>query len=843
MVGRGRTAVAWKATSRGECYAIKFALRSDYSTHSIDAEVRQIQSVDSSLLARIEFYGTPQSELADIAWADLYAIVVEWIDGVSFKKYVESAREIDDQSFVKIARDFFVLAKAFSDQGLQHNDLHNENVLVRTKRDPLTESETVQIVAIDSGQLKTDVRRIELIETQSSQLSTLESLIESSPEIESRKSTLRESIRLFGRTDHEWIVKHLCDLANAKLATLDRSRAGTGTEIDKLLGVFQLAVDPDHSRRLDDPLQLFQAIEKALSEPDSSESKMTNPFDFPSAELIRSDQQLMKLFSNDYPRLDTCRSDAPTYIYGPRGCGKSTLLRSLALTAALDSDDVETALSQTSFFGVYISCSSELRSRFWLFDESDFEDLKAHIVRYFGLLLIEQLVNTIRSMREVSERHSFGITQEVERKACKVIRDRVGIPVETTPYSSVNPTAHLATEIRQERDRLWRRILDLETPSERVDAQLVFDVCNKLEDVCSIFKTRKIAFLLDDYSNQRIPAELQKKLNQAITFSKQGSPIFKVSSEYFGVELEGIHEGREVQEVNVGAEYVQLTGKRRWSFLKELLEKRFGHLDIDVKIEEILGESKIKPALDMAKKIKASVRGDGEKFWYHGIDTLSDVCSGDFAMGLDLVRKIFESSKTSWKTPKAIPPKDQHKVITEYGAREFEYIRYRWLEGAKKYHIIDRLCWLARQCVLEKARMKSGIEEPYLKNHLDISEAAIQELEEHSPKEAQILNELIRKGVLFPLQTSMSRESHSGTRRYMVRRILLTRYVVPLGRDVAIKIDNLERLRTLLTDAKLFVETELAATGRQKKQVVEKKPPEEIQTSFIEDSDADDSSS
>ena len=77
----------------------------------------------------------------------------------------------------------------------------------------------------------------------------------------------------------------------------------------------------------------------------------------------------------------------------------------------------------------------------------------------------------------------------------------------------------------------------------RPDAQMVFDVCQELEEVWPVLKTRRLVFLIDDYSNQRIPGALQKKLNQAITFSKQGTPIFKVTSEYDGVDLEGVQEG------------------------------------------------------------------------------------------------------------------------------------------------------------------------------------------------------------------------------------------------------------------------------------------------------------
>ena len=103
----------------------------------------------------------------------------------------------------------------------------------------------------------------------------------------------------------------------------------------------------------------------------------------------------MDLFSDMYPRLDACRSNAPVYIYGPRGCGKSTILRSLSLKAILESENPSQELSKIPFLGVYISSSQELRSRFWLMREEEFDALEGHVVRYFNLLLIEGLVETL----------------------------------------------------------------------------------------------------------------------------------------------------------------------------------------------------------------------------------------------------------------------------------------------------------------------------------------------------------------------------------------------------------------------------------------------------------------
>ena len=149
---------------------------------------------------------------------------------------------------------------------------------------------------------------------------------------------------------------------------------------------------------------------------------------------------------------------------------------------------------------------------------------------------------------------NFGFSRDIATRCAEAIRVRLGLPTIADRYSRTSSLSAVRQEVRLARDTLWVRILDRAESSQRPDAQLIFDVCHELESISPFLKQHRLCFLIDDYSNQRIPQALQKKLNQAITFSKQGSPIFKVSSEYNGVDLEGVQEGREVNEVNVGFE-------------------------------------------------------------------------------------------------------------------------------------------------------------------------------------------------------------------------------------------------------------------------------------------------
>jgi hypothetical protein len=357
----------------------------------------------------------------------------------------------------------------------------------------------------------------------------------------------------------------------------------------------------------------------------------------------------------------------------------------------------------------------------------------------------------------------------------------------------------------------------------------LFDLCKDLEEVFPLLKEKHIAFLIDDYSNQRIPVELQRMLNQTISFAKQGNPIFKVSSEYQGVDLEGIQEGREVVEVNFGREYVDLTESRRSVFLEDVLDIRFRQANVNTTAKALLGRSGIKPAVPMARQIRRA-ETSGEPFYYHGIDTIADVCSGDLGMALDLVKKIYVTVKDKFPLSEPVGAKKQDEIIHQYSDREHTYNRYLPIFGKEIAEIADRLCWLAHEVAIHSDSKKDGEAEPMIKTHLDIPLAVARDL---PPDMQLLLHEMQRKGVMFCLDTSRSRIENDGTERYQVRRILLVRYRAPLGRRDPIKMDNVQKLLHLLQEPGQFVHAELNREGTRVKTAKPAKPADPRQGNFL----------
>lgn len=814
-LGTGKTGVAWQATdSLDRPWAIKFVLKDDYKTHSLAAEAKRVAKLTTNHLAHIEFFGVPSISDSSLNVAPFYAIVVEWVPGQSLKDFLTENKNLTVKGMLRFARTLCEVVADLRENGLSHNDLHDGNIIIAKSADPLTREIRLDAKVIDTGTLKTEERRIELVEGWQGKLADIQAImLETKSDLSQQAERLKRWIGWFGRSDQEWIVYHLCQFSNALYRQFSLHDAPTKRFLWRLPPLLEKMIDPDLSRRLADPALMYKHLESLWTEASQPEApKMTSPFDLMSAELIRSDRQLRDLFSVEFPGLQECQGSDPIYLYGPRGCGKSTILRAISIKAMLSLSDPADELKKLHSVGVYLACSAELRSRFWLIPPSDYEITEPNVVRFFNLLLAEQLADTLEGIHLWDKDHAtapmFGMSDEQAIEICRRFRSRIGIDEASGRFALTSPFAVLKLQLRRERDTLWGRILDREPSAARADGQLVFDLCSELADCSPFFRDRQIAFLLDDYSKQRIPVALQRKLNQAITFSKQGNPIFKVTSEYGGVDLDGIQEGREVREVNIGMEYVDLADSQRWRFLKNVLEKRFAYLKKEVDLLTVMPFSGISPGVPMAKELKRCHQ-ERQDFHYHGLDTISDLCSGDFAMGLDLVRRIFERANVAWQTPSQITPKIQDAVIRRYSSQEFEYIRYLAPHGRQQHEVVDALCWLAKESVNKRTTKKEGESIPLIKIHLDIAEPVLAQLEQDGGDPWKIFQSLTDKAILFPIDTSRARQAGQGTRRYQVRRILLARYGSPLGRHTPVRIDDFESMRFLLTEPREFVKHEL----------------------------------
>jgi serine/threonine protein kinase len=810
--GHGMKGVVWRGTDDlGNAVAIKFIPAAEYLTRSLIDEMSEASRLSGDLFAELRFFGDAQ--LGDLGIHESYkCIVTEWIDGKSLSTFLLEDQGFSVFEFMLLAEQLCSILAALQNARLCHDDLHAGNILLEHRLAPLTMDTVIHAKVIDSGSIKRPETRLRLLGELRAKLSTLR---ECRADVTLIKK-LEEFLAWKEPDDHLRIVECLLLAANAVSSKYARLDFWERKFVDELPKFFDTVTDPDLGRRLDSPRRMVEelrALAAACKRADAeSELILSSPFDYISAEMIRNDREFSELFSLECPWLDECSTLQPLYIYGPRGCGKSSVLRWLSLKTVL-SDPGRARLDTLREIGIYISCSVELRSRFWLMTEGNILAFEAEIIGFFTLLLLEALFDTLDLLAEheaagacdlgfsAADQHSFA-TWVIKRLTGHLVN-----PITSVRFQGQGLFSYLKDFVRRIRWDMWSFIQrGALGHSGLPDPSLVFDICRSLQEYFPYFVDRHITFLVDDYSNQRIPVSLQRRLNQTISFAKQGTPIFKVSSEYQGVDLEGIQEGREVVEVNVGARYISLDKPTGSRFIADIVNIRLRKAQYSGNIEGLLGQSNYSGATMPTALAEETPESP---FYYHGLDTVHWLCSGDVALALDLISALFERGRVERTTTTAIPAHRQHEAIQQFSHEEVRRIKYIVPFGEAMYDIVCYLGLLARAFVVAKRSNRSDRQsQPMCKTHLDIRSVVVRELEDERSHLAEIYRLLTSRAILFSLETSRSRIS-GALERLQMKRIFFPAFKAPTKRDVAIKLDTVDDLKSLLNNPKTFSEREL----------------------------------
>lgn len=813
----GMKAVVWRVTDDiGSTFALKIIPPDAESGWNLIDEMTEARKLDPNYFAQVWSFGIleiREGSKSRPLTCEYKAIVTDWVEGIRFDEYTK-ANPLTGEDFLLLTQQMFTALAVLRNNGLCHDDLHPGNVLIQPRTNPLTNEPTIGVKIIDTGSVKRIETRHRLLSDLRSKITLLEKDGALVNHIEGYKSFLKWK----EPDDHLRTVECLLYAANSLARNYHRLQFWERVFFDRLLALVQKAVDHDLNRRLDEPEQVVSEVRAIAESSKSEESKeqidLSSPFDYISAEMIRNDREFAELFSRECPWLDQCRLLEPLYIYGPRGCGKSSVLRWLSFKTLL-SDRTRNDLTEIKDIGVYVSCSVELRSRFWLLREEVIDQLQIPIIRFFNLLLLEELFDTLLLMSrlEDSDGYQFGFkASKLHEFTTFVIRRLTTTEEFSRPrLQGQSYFDYLRGFVRKFRWDTWSRIQKAEPEAGVPDPSSASDICRALSQYFAYFESRHVTFLVDDYSNQRIPKHLQRKLNQTISFAKQGTPIFKVSSEYYGVDLEGIQEGREVIEINIGEQYTSLTDITGPKFLTDIINIRLNKAKYkNPDIQHILGSTTYD---NMAVAI--AEENDTERFYYHGIDCIHLLCSGDVALALDLIKRIFDDNSVTAANPHPVRAHSQHETIQRFSHDEIHRIKSIVPDGEEMHDIV---CWLgaiARAAVMfkrskRKDPYKTG--KPSCLTHLDVRVPVIKELQAHQPSLAHRYELLTSRAILLSLDTSRSR-LQGATERLQMRRIYFPAFKAPLKRDAPIKVDTVDELVSMLSNPRTFAEREIQKAG------------------------------
>jgi serine/threonine protein kinase len=510
--------------------------------------------------------------------------------------------------------------------GIQHHDLHDDNILIRQVDDDENLDENFESKLIDFGSVKPI----------------------SDPEEENR-------------SDFEYFGKHILSLISkfeleneTKLTPTDHSF----TREFRILA--QRLLDKDISRRNLTPRNIYGEIKNILEKctsgfnyPTFSEMKEQNKLSFTEPlsntnALTLQPQDINLLFIDALEWTTRIEKSEPVFILGPRGCGKTMLLRYLSIESQARPlkeetrpQEVANRLNKMQYVGFLISIG-QLRTPFFRSSYKKLDEYDKNLAEDFCREFInaECVYEVIRMILWLKTEKLIEIDENDVKTFIRSLKDIV---------ESENEKELLKYSLEELAERIDRRIVSLSNLPDpqkykstnycREDILLI--VANALKTI-SWMKNKEIWFLFDDYSITLLPSLAQRAYNPVL-FRLSSEFKVKISSEGEGPILEDTmfrkyKEGREFTKVDLGEIYFQADEERGKKFFEQILEARFnetkkGSLS---EIKNMLGEHDNEERF--GKYICSSFRpGDAQ---FYGFGLICRLCSGDVSFILELLNLI-----------------------------------------------------------------------------------------------------------------------------------------------------------------------------------------------------------
>ena len=762
-VGAGFKGVVWKVVdSFAMPWALKLCVHEDYESRSYMQEVSRAALLRPyPQFAQINDAGILEIKLGEDAPLPFVAFLEEWVEGETLKKVIQKRPDQMTPSFLlAYVRQLCEVLAALGAVALRHDDLHADNVMI-SPPPPGSLSRGWGIKVIDTGSLKP-----------------------ASQTLHKRKD------------DHRHFVDHLVTIWNA----IQAQHPGAARDrrfLAAARGLLVFMLESDLTIALRDPMQIRNRFTEAYTRANfmrqEQDLALSSPFEFISAEHIANDQLLVAIFARSCPWLGKVAGPDPCLVTGPRGCGKSTIFRWLSLKAHLHKSFAE--ISENRIAGFYLSCSIDLQNRLsWIKSQALAERFRADIIHYFNLLAAREIVSTLALIAERPDREtSFGFGPSEEAAIHKFVMDSVAPPASARLQGS-SRLAQAREAVEREMFATHAQMLRGLNKSPVTPESFLGDLTQLMASKIPYFSRKKIAFLLDDFSVQRLPEPVQVILNRVI-WERRPSHVFKLSCEKYGAVLTDSFKAtadvtREMKVVDCGREYLALDdvdqSKKGLAFAVELLDNRLRAAGYKGTANMLIGKSKWpENSLAMALRAKPPGRHEGH---YHGMKAISQLCSGDVSSLLLVYSRIFESGNVTQSSTDTVSAIVQDRAVTEVSRKLFEAIKPSVPYGSEMYAVVNAFGQLVRNVLQHGQPQHKGKEVvPSQIPRIEIDQKGGGAVDALTSAQQEIARELVRRAIFIEMEPGLSRHANVTTLRWQLRRIYLPAFGAALAKNSAVK--------------------------------------------------------
>jgi len=657
LKGGGKTAVTYKVEDEdGFVWALKLVTSKSYGDRAPFREISRFSKAsDERFLVFPKGVGDWTLRLGGRTHKFIW-FKSRFVDGITLRKFLSSTdSEYSIEEEVKRYIEHIAAAlEELRRLGFSHGDLHDGNIMreVVGADGPLPE---VKYVVIDFS--------------------------EAHP-VESTREGLSNDIQRFGQ--------HLRTFSSAAysrevLTRGDQKVLDAIKHIPGLLDGFSPEV-----MAISSASEVLKRFQSALQPTEVAPRKLDDPFNPLSADNIANDALLADLCFTKMWWTEKLTKNSNVLLVGPRGCGKTMIFRRLRLKTKFSAKK-KAEIKSDGYVGFYLPCESLFYMRFSDFSQVDIENNRGALILFFNMAVIAEVASTLSVLPSWlgHANHSTvtAIYSLLLDEAAGAL-EKTGI---TSPATSLNEIVSYAESVM----RFVRKSLAHAFP---VSVQGSTDFVKRLVDVVReslpSLSNRYFIFFLDDYTEERVPIPLQEALHPIVC---QRSPhlCFKVSAHMFSTIYDNprplsLDEGRNIEVINLGEAYLKRNRRRaEGKALLTILDERFAHSKgYKGTIEGWLGRTSYPGGRNLGQALHDKDTRAGVR--YHGIECLTDLCTGDYSEMIRMVGRIFAEAGIKSNTPcSVISPVKQSQAIESVSREYLSRIRHIRPDGQKLFDIVD----------------------------------------------------------------------------------------------------------------------------------------------------------